>query len=185
MKKEKSKKGEWISFFTPIIIALLLSVFLRSTVVCTVKVPTGSMLDTIQLKDRLIVNMLAYKNNDVERYDIVVFYAPDEYLQGEKLRYVKRVIGLPGETVEIKSGEVYVTKTDGERIKLKSDFVKNEYWDNKDYGPFEVPENSYFMMGDHRNDSWDARFWEHKYVDKSTIIGKAVCRYFPHPAKLN
>lgn len=176
------KKKEWISFFIPIIFALVLSGIIKTVFIANVKVPTGSMNDTIMEGDRLIVNRLAYTKNDVKRYDIVVFHAPDALAEGDKkLLYVKRVIGLPGETVEIKAGDVYVTQTDGTQIKLESNFVKNEYWDSEDYGPYIVPENSYFMMGDHRNNSWDARFWTNKYVDKKTIIGKAVYRYFPHP----
>lgn len=102
--------------------------------------------------------------------DIVTFIYPDD---GETL-YLKRILGLPGETIEGKGGTIYI---DGEP--LEQDYTDEVSYDR--FGPFQVPEGAYFMMGDNRNDSWDSRYWEHKFVKKEDIIGKAAVSYFPHP----
>ena len=137
------------------------------------------MLNTIQEKDRIIASRIEYSFNDPERYDIAVFKFPDDETQC----FIKRIIGLPGETVQIVNGVVYVTKTDGQTIQLDQSFVTNCV-PTGDYGPFEVPEDCYFMMGDNRNQSWDSRYWEHKYVHRTQIIGKAKFRYYPSIGKV-
>ena len=104
-KKEKSKLREVIEFCVPIVVAVAIALCLRTFVFANAVVPTGSMLNTIQEGDRIIASRLAYVNNDPERYDIILFYYPDD----ESKIYVKRVIGLPGETVQIVNGVVYVT----------------------------------------------------------------------------
>ena len=92
---------------------------LRTFVFANAVVPTGSMLNTIQEGDRIIASRMAYNNNDPERYDIILFKYPDN----EEQIYVKRIIGLPGETVQIVNGVVYVTKTDGKTIQLDDSFI--------------------------------------------------------------
>ena len=189
MKNGKKRINSRITFFIPILIALILLCVIRTTLIANVTVKTGSMNNTIMEGDRLIVNRLAYKGegNDVERYDIVVFYPPDKVANGEKniVPFVKRVIGLPGETITIVNGIVYVTEKDGNTEQLRDDFVEPEYRSYDNFGPYVVPENSYFMLGDHRNDSGDSRFWIIKSVDKNLIIGKAVFRYYPKIEKLH
>lgn len=105
-----------------------------------------------------------------ERGDIIIFKFPDD----ESQNYVKRVIGCPGDTVKIEGGKVYVN---GEL--LEEDYLK-ETW-TVATGPytFEVPEDSYFVMGDNRNNSYDGRYWTNTYVKKSKILGKAIFRYWP------
>lgn len=172
--KPKSKLRELIEFFIPIVLAVVIAIVLKTFVFANAVVPTGSMLNTIQEGDRIIASRLAYINNDPERYDIIIFRNPDN----EEECFVKRVIGLPGETVQIVNGIVYVTQTNGETIQLNDSFVTNcePYGD---FGPFEVPEDSYFMMGDNRNTSWDSRFWDNKYVHKDKILGKVKFKYYP------
>lgn len=172
--KPKSKLRELIEFFIPIVLAVVIAIVLKTFVFANAVVPTGSMLNTIQEGDRIIASRLAYINNDPERYDIIIFRNPDN----EEECFVKRVIGLPGETVQIVNGIVYVTQTNGETIQLDDSFVTNcePYGD---FGPFEVPEDSYFMMGDNRNTSWDSRFWDNKYVYKDKILGKVKFKYYP------
>lgn len=172
--KPKSKLRELIEFFIPIVLAVVIAIVLKTFVFANAVVPTGSMLNTIQEGDRIIASRLAYINNDPERYDIIIFRNPDN----EEECFVKRVIGLPGETVQIVNGIVYVTQTNGETIQLDDSFVTNcePYGD---FGPFEVPEGSYFMMGDNRNTSWDSRFWDNKYVHKDKILGKVKFKYYP------
>lgn len=178
-EEEKSPIREAIEFLIPIIIAIIIAILLKLFVFANIVVPTGSMLNTIQEKDRIIASRIEYSFNDPERYDIAVFKFPDDETQC----FIKRIIGLPGETVQIVNGVVYVTKTDGQTIQLDQSFVTNCV-PTGDYGPFEVPEDCYFMMGDNRNQSWDSRYWEHKYVHRTQIIGKAKFRYYPSIGKV-
>lgn len=182
VKQEKKKSGlrGILDFCIPIAVAIIVAILLKSFVFANAIVPTGSMLNTIQLQDRIIASRVAYINNDPERYDVVLFYYPDD----ESQIYVKRVIGLPNETVEIVNGVVYVTKPDGTIIQLEDDFVTNEE-PIGNYGPFTVPEDSYFMLGDNRNKSKDSRFWTDKYVHKDKIIGKVMFKYYPHFSKID
>lgn len=173
-KKKKSFFREVLEFVIPIILAVAIALFLKNCVIANAKVPTGSMLNTIQEGDRIIASRLAYINDDPERYDIIIFKYPDD----ESQYFVKRVIGLPGETVNIVNGIVYVTKTDGTTIQLDDSFVTNCV-PVGNFGPYVVPEDSYFMLGDNRNNSEDSRYWENKYVKKDKIIGKVLFRYYP------
>ncbi len=173
-KPEKSKLREAIDFCIPIVAAIIIAIILKTCIFANVVVPTGSMLNTIQEGDRLIASRLSYISDEPERYDIVIFDFPDD----ESVQFVKRVIGLPGETVEIKDGIVFVTTADGKTIELDDSFVTTCV-PTGDFGPFEVPEDCYFMMGDNRNTSWDSRYWDNKFVHKSKIIGKAMFRYYP------
>lgn len=178
-KKEKSTTREIIEFLIPIIIAIIIAIILKLFIFANIIVPTGSMLNTIQEKDRIIASRIEYSFNEPERYDIVVFRFPDDETQC----FIKRLIGLPGETVQIVNGVVYVTKTDGETIQLDDSFVTNCV-PVGDFGPYVVPEDCYFMMGDNRNQSWDSRYWDNKFVRRDQIIGKAKFRYFPSIGKV-
>lgn len=178
-EKEKSTLKDTLEFLAPIIIAMLIAVVLKTCILANAIVPTGSMLNTIQKEDRVIASRLAYIKDDPERYDIIIFKYPDDYYyENTTTYYVKRVIGLPGETVNIQNGVVYVTKPDGTTVEVDSSFVTNcvPYGD---FGPYEVPEDSYFVMGDNRNDSLDSRYWQHTYVEEELIIGKVIFRYYP------
>lgn len=175
----KSKLREIVDFCIPIVLAIVIAILLKTFVFANAVVPTGSMLNTIHEGDRIIASRLAYIKNDPERYDIIIFRNPDN----EDECFVKRVIGLPGETVQIVGGVVYVTQTNGEIIQLDDSFV-TKCKPYGDYGPYKVPENSYFMMGDNRNNSHDSRFWTNKYVSKDKILGKVKFRYYPNISKV-
>ena len=178
-KKPKSKLREAVEFLIPIVVAVIIAIILKSVVFANAVVPTGSMLNTIHEGDRIIASRLAYINEDPQRYDVIIFKYPDDETQ----IYVKRVIGLPGETVQVVNGVVYVTKTDGETIQLDDSFVTNGTPEG-DFGPFEVPADSYFMMGDNRNSSWDSRYWNNKFVNKEKILGKVKFKYYPSFGKI-
>lgn len=155
---------EWV---VPVVIALVIVLFLNKFVFILVTVPTGSMENTIIPGDRLYVNEL-FDIKEAKRGDILVFKS-DEI--GNK-RLVKRLIGLPGETVEVKAdGNVYIN---GE--KLDEPYVVESEGDAK---TFEVPDHSYFFLGDNRPISYDARYWQNPYIDESKIIGKVIFRFFP------
>jgi signal peptidase I len=155
---------EWV---VPIAIALVIVLFLNKFVFILVTVPTGSMEDTIIPGDRLYVNEL-FDVEDAVRGDILVFKS--EELDNKRL--VKRLIGLPGDTVEVTSNsEVYVNNE-----KIEEPYAVSWEGETK---TFKVPENSYFFLGDNRPISYDARYWENPYIDESKIIGKVLFRFFP------
>lgn len=178
-KQEVSKLKEAISFMTPIVIALIVAILLKTFIFANAVVPTGSMINTIQEGDRIIASRLAYINEDPKRYDVIIFHYPDD----ESQLFVKRIVGMPGETINIKNGIVYITDANGNTTEARSDFVTNCV-PTGDFGPYTVPLGSYFVMGDNRNDSWDARYWKKKNVEKKKIIGKVKFRYFPNPSKI-
>ncbi len=189
-KKKKSALREVLDFCLPIIIALIVAMLLKTFVFANAQVPTGSMLNTIQEGDRIIASRLEYNFHDPERYDIIIFKFPDDVAAHKedptvKVEYfVKRIIGLPGETVTIVNGVVYVTDKDGKSTQLKDDFV-TACTPTGNFGPYEVPEGSYFVMGDNRESSIDSRFWTTtNYVDESLIIGKVKFRYYPSVGKI-
>lgn len=167
-EKSISWKKELLSWVTMIAIALGVGLFISKGLIVNAEIPSESMENTIMTGDRLIALRTAYWFSDPERGDIVVFHYPDD----ETDLYIKRVIGTPGDAVEGKDGKVYVN---GEE--LEEPYIKEEI--EEDFGPYTVPEDSYFMMGDNRNESWDSRFWENTYVKKEKILGKAFVRYYP------
>ena len=130
----------------------------------------SSMEPTLSNGDNLIVDKLSYHFHKPERFDVIVFPDAEE----KNKLYVKRIIGLPGETVEIRDGHIYI---DGSSEPLE-DVETKEYMVGN-YGPYTVPEGCYFVMGDNRNDSKDSRYWINPYVSKDKILGKAVFRYWP------
>lgn len=170
-KKEgrKKVKDEIISWVLTIAIALIVAFAINSFVIVNAKVPTGSMENTIMPKDRFIANRLAYINDNPDRGDIVVFKYPDD----ESVLYVKRVIGLPGDYVEIIDGKVYINNSEEPLIE---EYIKEEMYGT--YGPYTVPEDCYFMLGDNRNNSLDSRFWENTFVEKEKILGKVIFKYY-------
>lgn len=171
-KKDKKKafKKELRSNITMVVAALLIGFFLSKYIIANAQVPSGSMETTVMAGDRIIVNRLAYAFGEPQRGDIVTFIYPDD---GETL-YLKRIMGLPGETIEGIDGVIYINGSP-----LSQDYTSEIF--EEDFGPFQVPEGCYFMMGDNRNDSWDSRFWENQFVEKDAIIGKAAFSYYPHP----
>ena len=130
-------------------------------------IPSGSMEQTIMTGD--IVIATRYDVDEIERFDIVVFIPPDN----RDTYYIKRVIGLPGETVLVYDGDVYI---DG--LKIDNSFIPEPMGRSGD-GEYVVPEGCYFMMGDNRNHSLDARYWTNKFVPKEDILAKAKFIVFP------
>lgn len=168
VEEKKSIKAEIWSWVKCILVGVVLALVLDFLVIANARVPTGSMEDTIPVGARIIGMRHAYILEEPDRGDIIIFKYPDD----ESVHYVKRIIGLPGETVMIEDGEVYV---DGEALKEPYlDTVTLGY-----YGPYTVPEGSYFVMGDNRNDSRDSRFWDNTYVAKDKIVAKVMLMYYP------
>ena len=163
----KKEVFEWIF---SIAIGVIIAVLINRFVLINARVPSASMENNIMTGDRLFGYRLAYVNEEVERGDIVIFKFPDD----ESQLFIKRVIGLPNETVTIIDGKVYI---DDNKEPLYEPYLAQEMVGT--FGPYEVPENCYFMLGDNRNYSRDSRFCENTYVSKDKILGKALFRYFP------
>ena len=178
-EKEKKQGGlgkeifEWVKI---IVSAALIAFVLNTFIIANSEVPSGSMENTIMTGDRVIGSRLSYHFEDPKRGDIAIFRFPDN----EKIYYVKRIIGLPGETVDIVDGKVYINGSDEP---LDEPYIREPMIPEAPMH-FEVPENSYFMMGDNRNYSMDARRWENTYVKREKIIAKVLFRYFPKPGIL-
>lgn len=171
-KKKNSAVREALSWCMTFVVAIVLALLLKNYIIINATVPTGSMEHTIEPGDDLFGLRVAYNFTEPKRGDIIIFKFPDD----ESEKYVKRIIGLPGEKVTIKEAKVYINDSE---VPLDEDYLK-EKWVLAT-GPFEfdVPENCYFVMGDNRNDSYDARYWDNTYVTKDEIIGKAYMIYYP------
>jgi signal peptidase I len=172
-KKEKLKvnlKKEIISWAIVIAGGFLLAWFVTKVVIVKAQVPTESMVDTICVEDKIIGNRLAYLFSSPDRGDIVIFKFPDDPTQD----YVKRVIGLPGETVSFADNKVFI---DG--VELKEDYVDGKPTVPGEQTEFVVPEGHYFMLGDNRTNSEDSRFWVQPFVSEDAIRGKVWLRYSP------
>ncbi len=167
-----------------VVIAVLVAVLLRTFVVQTFFIPSGSMEPTLQIGDRILVNKLSYHLHSVQRGDIVVFSRPPaENCGGPEVNdLVKRVIGLPGDTISLSGGYVYI---DGKR--LDESWLPSVDQGVTEAGPpgnaanlahaYRVPAGDYFMMGDNRTDSCDSRWWGP--IPKSLIVGKVDLRIWP------
>jgi len=213
-QENHSVLAEVLSWVEVIVVALVLAWLITSFIIINATVPSGSMENTIMPGNRLFGLRLTYYFSEPKRGDIAVFKYPVNEALISKLRdkegkaflkangikhvnYIKRVIGLPGETVEIKDAKVYIN---GSEEPLEEDYLKEEWVSRNDGITFEVPEGCYLMMGDNRNNSSDARYWKEIawqyftaagvdiseeeldslcYVPKKMMLGKAYMRYWP------
>lgn len=168
--ENSNAKSPVIKFFldwvVPIGAAIILAALINKFVLYKVSVPTESMYPTIKKGDQMFVTKI-YNYKNIKRGDILVFYSHE---LNDLL--IKRVVGLPGESVEIKdNGDVYINGT-----YLAEDYVKNP--ENKS-ASFKIPEGKYLMLGDNRANSEDARYWNNPYIDAKDIQGKARVRVYP------
>lgn len=176
MKKKQVVK-EIIGWVKYIAVAFALAVIINNTLIVNAEVISASMESTIMTDSRILGSRLAYVISAPERFDIIVFKFPDDETSKP---FVKRIIGLPNEKVEIRDGKVYI---DDSEIPLDDSFINEETWGN--YGPFVVPDDSYFVLGDNRNNSYDSKNWVNKFVARDKILGKVLVEYFPTPKLLS
>lgn len=162
---------EWVKM---IITAAVIAFCINTFIIANSRVPSGSMETTIMTGDRIIGSRLAFKFGEKpKRGDILIF--DHKIGPGEKETHlVKRVIGLPGETVDILDNHIYI---DHSEKPLEEPYLP-EPMDSEDYH-FEVPQGCYLMLGDNRNNSADARYWPDPYVPEKKILAKVLIRYYP------
>lgn len=162
---------EWVE---PIIIAIILALIIRTFVVQAFKIPTGSMRPTLIEDDRILVNKFIYRFKRPERGDVVVFVSPED----KKKDFIKRLVGLPGENIEISNGTILVD----DRAVENSSVIKERYYYNRgDFGKkgeaVKVPEDAYYVLGDNSISSRDSRYWG--FLPKKYMLGKAFLIYWP------
>jgi signal peptidase I len=191
------KKSTVREYFESIIIAVILALFIRTFVVQAFKIPTGSMENNLLIGDHLLVNKFVFGSSrsaiekrllpetDVKRGDVIVFKYPEE----PDRDFIKRVIGLPGETLLVKDKRVYVNGKQLDEPYVHylqpppepSEVHEVTSFDVREqYGPVTIPEDHYFMMGDNRDNSQDSRYWG--FLPRSYIKGKAVIVYWSYEA---
>ena len=181
-EKKSGRLKELLSWVLTIAFAIAAAWVINNFVLFKMFVDGPCMESTLYYADEMYGLRIAYLFSEPKRGDIVTFWAPDLLEKGEKVVYIKRIIGLPGETVEIKDGVVYI---DGEILEeeYKQNLLAEEYKKQPElgnHGPYEVSEDSYFMLGDNRDFSHDSVDWENTYVKKENILSKAMFRYSPN-----
>ncbi len=188
----RKRKPVWREYLEAIIWALILAMIIRTFAVQAFKIPSGSMKPTLLIGDHLLVSKSSYgiklpftdqtiiPVGDPERGDIVVFRFPED----RDKDFIKRIIGLPGDRVEVKNKEVFINGKRisepwahyNDRLVLPAGVQPRDY-----FGPVEVPEGHYFVMGDNRDESYDSRFWfggKGGFVPRNDILGKAFIIYW-------
>ncbi len=186
-KAIKPKKSNLRENIEAITLAIILALFIRAFIVQAFKIPSGSMKNTLQIGDHILVNkfiygvklpftsttIIPYKNP--QRGDIVVF----KFREEPKKDFIKRTIGVPGDVIEIRNKKVYVNKKHLEQDHaIYTDFhiIPKAMQPRDNFGPVTVPEDSIFVMGDNRDHSYDSRFWG--FVDLKDVKGKAFIIYW-------
>ncbi|MBU1043684.1 MAG: signal peptidase I [Candidatus Omnitrophica bacterium] len=156
-----------------LLIAFVLAMIIRTFVVQAFKIPTGSMRMTLIEGDRILVNKFIYKFREPKRGEVIVFKYPED----TKLAFIKRLIGLSNESLEIKNGRIFIN----DNIIDDKNLTKNYYYNRGDFGEvdqkIEIPEDALFALGDNSANSRDSRYWG--FVPKKNLIGKAMVVYWP------
>jgi signal peptidase I len=188
------KKSTIREYFESIVIAVILALFVRTWVVQAFKIPTGSMENNLLIGDHLLVNKFVFGPSSAsiertllpmrepQRRDVVVFKYPDD----PERDFIKRVIGLPGETVELRNKKVYINGQPLDEpyvhfLEPASNSAEVTSFDVRErYGPVRVPDGQYFVMGDNRDNSQDSRYWG--FLPRSYMKGKALMIYWSYEA---
>jgi signal peptidase I len=156
------------SWFRDILLAFAIAIFIVIFVVQPVKVEGTSMQPRLVDQERIFVNRFIYKFEQIRRGDVVVFWYPRDRSKS----FITRVLGVPGDKVEIRSGTVFVNNA-----RVKEPYLNPAFRDKKSIRPLTVPPGHYFVLGDHRNSSNDSRSWG--FVAQDLIYGKAIFSYWP------
>jgi signal peptidase I len=175
-KKRKTKKAsstrsmvEWVLVIAG---ALVLALIIRTFLIAAFYIPSGSMLDTLHKNDRVLVNKLSYKLHDVRRGDVVVFERPPNEPDTSINDLIKRVMGLPGDTLEVRDCRLIVNGR-----YLDEPYVDRPWTRTCTFGPITVPDGQLFVMGDNRDDSEDSRVFGP--IDEDLVVGRAFVIIWP------
>jgi signal peptidase I len=184
MSQQKSKFREYIE---AIILAIVIALFIRTFVIQAYKIPSGSMKPTLLIGDHLLVSKFNYgiklpflrttliPVGAPQRGDIVVFIYPEDRSKD----FIKRLIGLPGDTIEIHDKKIFINGlpyNDKHGVHVDNLVIPGAVQPRDNFGPVTVPEGSLFVMGDNRDESYDSRFWG--FVSKKDVLGKALIIYW-------
>jgi len=195
--KQEFKKSTLREYFESVVIAVILALFVRTFVVQAFKIPTGSMENNLLIGDHLLVNKFVYGPaptgfertllpiGTIKRGEVLVFKYPEQ----PDRDFIKRVIGLPGETLEVRQKKVYINGkpldepyTHFLTAPAGSAFHEETSFDVRDqYGPVTIPPDHYFMMGDNRDNSQDSRYWG--FLPRENIKGRALLIYWSYEAE--
>ena len=185
--EQPQKKHIIREYAESIVVAVILALIIRTLVVQAFKIPSGSMEDTLAIGDHILVNKFIYgmklplldkkffKMRNPRRGDVIVF----EYPEDASKDFIKRVVGTPGDTVEVKDKRVYVNGElydNPHEVHKEKDLFPKEQNPRDNMGPVKVPADSYFMMGDNRDRSYDSRFWG--FVKSDKVKGLAFIKYW-------
>jgi signal peptidase I len=199
--QQSADENPWVEALKTVGLSAILALGIRTFVAEARYIPSESMLPTLEINDRLIVDKLGYHFKEPSRGDVVVFKPPEKLVEEARRKcqeeeasrakqdrntaiehqiseqcknigvaFIKRVIGLPGDQVEVKGGMVYVNGNG-----LQEQYIEEQ--PNYQYGPVTVPDNEYLVLGDNRNNSYDSHYWG--FVPRENIIGQAVVRFWP------
>ncbi|MBU0687773.1 MAG: signal peptidase I [Candidatus Margulisbacteria bacterium] len=171
ISRGKDNKKHWLQdTIETIVIALVLALLIRTFIVAVFWIPSGSMIPTLGIKDRIVANKFIFRFREPRRQEIVVFKSPDAFKNTGKNEFIKRLIGLPGDKLQIIDGVVFINDKP-----LQEFYPLNR--DHDDFGPVTVPADHYFMMGDNRSESADSRYWG--YLPREKMVGPAFLRIWP------
>lgn len=187
MRTEVRPKSKIREYVESILWAVVLALVIRTCVIQSFKIPSGSMEDTLVIGDCLLVNKFIYgikvpftglrlpSIRDPKRGDVLVFKYPEDRSKD----FIKRLIGVPGDEIMVRDKRVYVNGTlyqNPHEVHKDPQILQRELTQRDNFGPVRVPVNSYFMMGDNRDNSYDSRFWG--FVPKADLVGLAVIKYW-------
>jgi signal peptidase I len=181
------KRGRWRENFEAILVAIVIALFVRTFVVQAFKIPSGSMKQTLQIGDHILVNKFIYgikipywrktivPVKDPEPGDIIVFKFPED----PEKNFIKRVIGVAGDVIQSRDKQLYVNHKPVNHdygVYTDPNVIPAYSRPRDNFGPITVPENSLFVMGDNRDESYDSRFWG--FVNLKAVNGKAFIIYW-------
>ena len=170
-KKMHYLMKEWVE---PIVIAVVLALIIRTFVVQAFKIPTGSMRTTLMEGDSILVNKFIYRFTQPKRGDVIVFISPED----KKKDFIKRLVGLPNENIQILNGAILVNNNSVEEGSI---LKKQNYYNRGDFGAegqkVTVPPDAYYVLGDNSISSRDSRYWG--FMPKKYLLGRAFLIYWP------
>ncbi len=166
-------KGLFREYIEAILVALIAALIIRTFVAQAFRIPSGSMIPTLLVGDQLLVDKVTYRFHQPRRGDVIVFKYPGD----ESRDFIKRIIGLPGDMVEVRAKAVYINgKPLNERYAFHDVLDNMHVILRDDFGPVTVPPDKYFVMGDNRENSQDSRFWG--FLERDKVIGRAFILYW-------